>query len=139
MGEAETQLVTYVQKRMRIWSKATGAVEAVTSRENPGTVEAIWNALPVKGSVNRWGDEIYFSLPVKIKHEQAKTEMEVGSIAYAPRISALCIFFGPTPASEHAEPRAYSPVNAFAKIVGDPTVFKKVRDGDEIIVEKLAD
>ncbi len=124
---------------MKIWSKATGAVEAVTSGENPETMEAIWKALPVKGRANRWGDEIYFSLPVKIEYEQTKTEMEVGGIAFAPRISAFCIFFGPTPASEHGEPRAYSPVNAFAKIVGDPMVFKKVRDDDEVIVEKLAD
>lgn len=103
-----------MQKRTRIWSKATGAIEAVTTDDNPKTLEAIWNAIPVKGSANRWGDEIYFSIPVKIEHERAKAGMEIGGIAYAPRISAVCIFSGLTPASQHGEPRAYSPVNAFA-------------------------
>lgn len=121
---------------MRIRTKAAGTIEAVTTGENPETAEAIWAALPMKGTANRWGDEIYFSIPVDLKEEKARAEVEVGSITYWPPGKALCIFFGATPVSKHGEPRAYSPVNVFAKVIGDPTVFKKVRDNDEVLLER---
>jgi hypothetical protein len=126
-----------MEKRIRITTRATGAVEAVMTSENPKTAEAIWSALPIKGDANIWGDEIYFSTPVGLKEERARAEVEVGSIAYWPPGKALCIFFGATPVSQHGEPRAYSPVNVFAKVETNPAVFKKVRDGDEVTVEKL--
>jgi len=126
-----------MEKRIRIVTKATGAIEAVATSENQKTAEAIWMALPIKGRANRWGDEIYFSIPVNLKEEKARAEVEIGAVAYWPPGKALCIFFGPTPVSRHGEPRAYSPVNVFAKIVGDPTIFKKVQDNDEVVLERL--
>lgn len=126
-----------MEKRIRILTKATGPIEAVATSENPRTAEAIWKALPIKGKANRWGDEIYFSIPVDLKEEKARAEVEVGSVAYWPPGKALCIFFGPTPVSKHGEPRAYSPVNVFAKIVCDSTVFKKVEDNNEVLLEKV--
>jgi len=132
-----SESVVYMEKRIRILTKATGPIEAVATSENPRTAEAIWKALPIKGKANRWGDEIYFSIPVDLKEEKARAEVEVGSVAYWPPGKALCIFFGPTPVSKHGEPRAYSPVNVFAKIVGDSTVFKKVEDNNEVLLEKV--
>ena len=126
-----------MERRIRITTKATGAVEAVMASENPKTAEAIWTALPIKGNANTWGDEVYFSIPVSLKEEKARAEVEVGSIAYWPPGKALCIFFGATPVSQHGEPRAYSPVNVFAKITTDSTVFKKVHDGDQVTIEKV--
>ena len=126
-----------MEKRIKVVTKVTGTVEAVMTSENPKTADAIWQALPIKGNANTWGDEIYFSTPVGLKEEKARAEVEVGSIAYWPPGKALCIFFGATPVSQHGEPRAYSPVNVFAKIETNPAVFKKVRDGDEVTVEKL--
>jgi hypothetical protein len=125
-----------MEKRIRISTKPTGPVEAVITSENPKTAEAVWAALPLKAKANRWGDEIYFSVRVSLKEETAKAEVEVGSVAYWPPGKALCIFFGPTPASQHGEPRAYSPVNVFAKMTTDPTVFKKVRDGEQVTLER---
>jgi len=125
-----------MERRMRIRTKAIGAIDALGSGENPKTAEAIWAALPIKGRANRWGDEIYFSIPVDLEEEKARAEVEVGSIAYWPPGKALCIFFGATPVSRHGEPRAYSPVNVFAKVVRDPSVFKKVRDNDEVLLER---
>ena len=126
-----------MEKRIRITTKATGAVEAVMTSENPKTAEAIWKALPIKGNANIWGDEIYFATPVGLKEEKARAEVEVGSIAYWPPGKALCIFFGATPVSQHGEPRAYSPVNVFAKVTTNSAAFKKVRDGDQVTVEKV--
>jgi hypothetical protein len=126
-----------MDRRIRISTGATGALEAVVTSENPKTAEAIWAALPFKGNANRWGDEIYFSIPVNLKEEKGRAEVEVGGIAYWPPGKALCVFFGPTPVSQHGEPRAYSPVNVFAKVIPDPSVFRKVRDGDQVTLEKV--
>jgi len=48
----------------------------------------------------------------------------------------MCIFFGPTPVSENEKPKAYSPVNLFARVIGDPKVFEKVKNGEIIQVIK---
>jgi len=90
----------------------------------------------MKGNANRWGDEIYFSIPVNAQEENSKSEVEVGAIAYWPPGSALCIFFGRTPASRGDKPRAASPVNVFAKVKGDVALFRNVRDGDSVTIEK---
>ncbi|MBA3062851.1 hypothetical protein KKB17_01070 [bacterium] len=103
---------------------------------NNETAKKIWEALPIEGSVNTWGDEIYFSIQVKVGLENAKAVVLEGDLGYWPPGNAFCIFFGPTPASEGEEIRPASPVNVFGKIIGDPQVFKKVRSGAKIIIEK---
>jgi hypothetical protein len=100
------------------------------------TARKIWEALPIEGSVNTWGDEIYFSIPVKVGLENAKAVVSEGDLGYWPPGNAFCIFFGPTPASEGEEIRPASPVNVFGKIIGDPKIFKKVKSGAKIIIEK---
>jgi len=103
---------------------------------NSETAKKIWEALPIKGNANTWGDEIYFSIPVKVGLENAKAVVLEGDLGYWPPVNAFCIFFGPTPTSEGEEIRPASPVNIFGKIIGDPEVFKKVRSGAKIIIEK---
>ena len=103
---------------------------------NSETAKKIWEALPIKGKANTWGDEIYFSIPVKVGLENAKAVVLEGDLGYWPPGNAFCIFFGSTPASEGEEIRPASPVNIFGKIIGDPEVFKKVRSGAKIIIEK---
>jgi len=103
---------------------------------NSETAQKIWKALPIEGSVNTWGDEIYFSIAVKIGPEDAKAVVSEGDLGYWPPGSAFCIFFGPTPASQGNEIRPASPVNVFGKLIGDPKVFKKVRSGAKIVIER---
>lgn len=103
---------------------------------NSETAKKIWEALPIKGSANTWGDEIYFSIPVKFGLENAKAVVLEGDLGYWSPGNAFCIFFGPTPASEGEEIRPASPVNVFGKIIGDSKIFKKVRSGAKIIIEK---
>jgi len=100
------------------------------------TAQKIWEALPIEGRVNTWGDEIYFSIPVEVGSENAKAVVSEGDLGYWPPGNAFCIFFGLTPASQGNEIRPASPVNVFGKIIGDPKVFKKVSSGAKIIVEK---
>jgi hypothetical protein len=62
--------------------------------------------------------------------------VEKGAIGYWPPGKAFCIFFGTTPASIGDEIRAASPVNVLGRISGDPEIFKRVRQGDEISIDK---
>lgn len=105
--------------------------------ENP-TAKAIYEALPIEGRASTWGDEIYFEIPVVMdQDEHARAEVEVGELGYWPMGRAFCIFFGPTPASSGEEPRAYSPVNILGRVVGDATLFKSVKDGDTVQIERV--
>ena len=119
--------------------KITITVEDIkmsTELNDSETAQKIWKTLPIEGSVNTWGDEIYFSIPVNVGLENAKAVVSKGDLGYWPPGSAFCIFFGPTPASQGDEIKPASPVNIFGKVIGDSTVFKKVRSGAKIIVEK---
>lgn len=113
-----------------------GDIKASAELIDSKTAQKIWEALPIEGSANTWGDEIYFSIPVKIGLENAKAVVLEGDLGYWPAGNAFCIFFGPTPASHGEEIRPASPVNVFGKIIGDPKIFKKVRSGAKIIIEK---
>mgnify|MGYP006297046921 CR=1 FL=1 len=91
-------------------------LDATWLDESPETRRAIADALPVEGAAARWGDELYFDIPVDVPAENARAEVEPGTIAYWPQDSALCLFWGPTPASTDATPRAASPVNVVARL-----------------------
>jgi len=119
----------------RIQIKA-GQVEVVAELNETRTAQAIWEALPIKGRGNRWGEEIYFSIPVNLGEENAKEVVGVGDLGYWPPGKAFCIFFGPTLVSEGAEPRPASPVNVFGKITGDATVLTEVPSGTEITIDR---
>jgi hypothetical protein len=127
------------ERAIIISSKAMGRIEAEMTDENPNTASAVWSVLPIRGKANRWGDEIYFSTAINLREENPRQEVDVGNLAYWPPGKAICIFFGKTPVSQHGEPRAYSPVNVFAKIVGNTAAFRRVRDGDQVTLEKAAD
>jgi len=102
------------------------------------TASAIYDALPLDGTANAWGDEIYFDIPLQLElEEDAREEVVVGDLAYWPAGPAFCIFFGPTPVSRGDEPRAYSPVNVFGRVEGDAAVFKSVADGTSIQIDKV--
>lgn len=101
------------------------------------TARKILEALPLEGSSNVWGDEIYFSIPLNIKQEpEASEDVKVGDLGYWPAGPAFCIFFGPTPVSTGNQPRAYSPVNVFGRVLGDPRVFKTVPNGAKIKISR---
>jgi hypothetical protein len=122
--------------RIRITTPSSGEVFADLSDENPITVQALWDSLPIEARANTWGDEIYFSIPVETEAENPKEVVEMGDLGYWPPGSAFCIFFGPTPASRGDEIRPASPVNVIGRIDGDPLVFRKVRGGEKIVIER---
>jgi len=117
-------------KRIRI---TAGSVTAEAELNDSPTAQAIWKALPITARGRRWGDEIYFSIPVhEDEADDARADVAVGELGYWPPGNAFCIFFGRTPASLGDEPRAASPVNPIGHVVGDATIFRSVRDGETI-------
>jgi hypothetical protein len=122
--------------RISIVTDATGPMEAVLTDENPDTAKKIWEALPIEARANTWGDEIYFGVPVDADPENPREVVELGDLGYWPPGNAFCIFFGRTPASRGDEIRPASAVNVFGKVEGDPKVFKMVRSGERVRIER---
>jgi hypothetical protein len=118
-------------KKIRI---TAGAIEATAELNNTRTAQAIWEALPIKGRANLWGDEIYFSIPLSLQLEAGQEVVSIGDLGYWPDGNAFCIFFGPTPVSRRDEIRPASPVTVFGKIIGDAAILKKVAEGTKITI-----
>jgi hypothetical protein len=105
--------------------------------ESP-TAQKVWEALPLTGSANVWGDEVYFEIPVSAPQEpDARADVDVGTLAYWPVGSAFCIFYGPTPVSHGSQPRAYSPVNILGSTLDDARILKGVTSGTAVTIERM--
>ena len=101
----------------RIIIEASGqTLEAELS--DSGAAKLISSSLPIAAEMSRWGDEYYGSVGIDISEDGTQREiMEVGEIAYWPPGRALCIFFGRTPASTDARPKAASPVLPIGRVI----------------------
>ena len=123
-----------MEKKIRI---TTGELKAEAELNDSKTAQLIWDALPIEATNNLWGEEIYFSIPVKTGQEKGAREVvTAGELGYWPPGNSFCIFFGPTPASRGQEIRAASAVNIIGKVLSDPKVFRNAKDGAKIILEK---
>ncbi len=123
----ETDVTRY---KIRLIAESYGEAEGEMIRfQSPMTVDNLAKALPFEGRAAKWREEIYFETPVRLGAEKPRPKVEVGTIAYWPMGSALCIFYGPT------DP--YSPVNIVGKIVSNLEMFRTVKSGTKIRVEKI--
>jgi len=114
----------------------SGNISAVAELKNTPTAKAVYDVLPIEGSANRWGDEIYFVIPVNLDLEDdAKEVVSEGDVAYWPEGNCFCIFWGKTPASKGDEIRAASKVNVFGN-VKNAKIFSNVKNGDLVVLEK---
>jgi hypothetical protein len=121
-----------MQERIRIQA---GGIEFLAMLNHTATAQAILDALPIVAEANRWGGEIYFSIPVQADLETgARDVLTAGEIGYWPPGTALCLFFGPTPASEGDEIRAASDVNIVGRIEGKLDKLWSVPDGAEVLI-----
>ncbi len=123
-----------MERKIRI---RTGEVSVEAELNESKTAQLIWENLPIEGKSNLWGEEIYFSIPVKAEAEPGAREVvSAGELGYWPPGHAFCIFFGPTPASRGDEIRAASAVNPIGRVISDPKVFRKAKEGAKILLEK---
>ena len=100
---------------------------------------AIVDSLPLESRPNRWGDEFYFEIPVRMAlDETATTGVKAGDIGYWPLGNALAIFFGPTPLSRGDDPVPAGEVNIVGRIVGDAKVLKKAAGASAVRIEKAS-
>jgi hypothetical protein len=104
------------------------------------TALAVMEALPISAQANRWGGEIYFSIPVEAGLETGAREVvEAGELGYWPPGSAFCIFFGRTPASEGEEIRAASPVNILGRLEGELGELWNAPDGAPVSIREFSE
>ncbi len=128
--------ITRITGNIVIKSKSIGKVKAELTLENPLTVKKIMEALPISGEVKKWGEEIYFGVPFEIPAENPRITVKKGEIGFWIEEPSICIFYGKTPKSKRKEITAYSEVNVFAKIKGNPSIFSSVKEGETIIIER---
>ena len=103
----------------------TPALSATATLGDSETARRFREILPLEGSVNRWGKQVHFPVPLELGEEDPQTDLPSGCVAYWPPGRSFCIFFGQPP---------YSPVNVLGTLDGDPGAFARVRDGDPIVV-----
>jgi len=114
-----------------------GRLEARAELNETATAGAIWQALPIEGSANTWGEEIYFRIPVSQNLEtNARELVQLGDLGYWPQGEAFCIFFGATPISEPGEIRPASAVNIVGQLLDDPKGFLSVASGTSVRIER---
>jgi hypothetical protein len=114
-----------------------GPVALEATLNDSSTAQAIWNALPIEAKAETWGDEIYFGIGLELPAESPRAVVEPGDLGYWPPGQAFCIFFGPTPVSRAGEVRPASPVNLVGRVRGDARVFKAVRAGSRVRLERV--
>jgi len=113
-----------------------GTLEISAELNDSLTATRLLSLLPLEFSMSRWGDEYYGDCGIKADLSQdARDIMEVGELAVWPTGNALCIFFGPTPASRGNEPRAVSPVNPVGRLLDSPDALKKLGSSIHVRIE----
>ena len=105
----------------------------------PKTIETILKNLPVKSHLEKWGEEVYFSVDFDAEEENATTDVSVGDIAFWPPGSAIAVFFGPTPLSKGSKPVPASSCNVFARVENFREVLPKLtalKGFESVVVSK---
>ena len=115
-----------------VWS----AGSVIADLNSGPTVDKLLAALPCESTVNTWGQEVYFTLPIKAALEPgAQQVVEPGTVCFWVDGSALALPWGRTPASRGDECRLVSPCSVLGRIRGDAAVLGSAIDGDTIRIE----
>ena len=122
-----------MRKQIKI---TAGEIEVEGWLNETDTASKVFESLPITATINLWGDEIYFSIPVEAGLENARETVSLGDIAYWPQGKAMCIFLGKTPVSKGDEIRPISPVNVIGGIEGVEELLGKVEQGETITVRR---
>ena len=116
----------------------TGNGEYTAELDNSDISNAIWLSLPFTAQINMLGSQIYFEMPLEhIDVRGTDIKLDVGDIAYWPKVNAFCIFFGPTPLSgDDGLPVSKYPVVKIGKIIGDCSTMEDAGDRRSLTLEQ---
>lgn len=121
---------------MKIRIEVSGLEFTISLSDTP-TAEAIIAALPFESSAQTWGEEVYFSTPVKAKLEaDARQVVEPGTVCFWTEGDALALPFGRTPMSTDERPKLANRCNVLGKIAEDAKLLSRVKSGDKVTVTK---
>jgi len=115
--------------RIEINIPGIGRAIAELDARNPRISQELYRMLPIEAIANLWGEEVYFEIPLKMVDENATPTAVKGDVSYWSPGCALCIFFGGT------EP--YSPVNHLGSIIQGIEIFRNVKAGDKITLNRI--
>lgn len=122
-------------ERIRI---AWASGEVIADLRKTPTAEALLDALPCDSTANTWGEEVYFSLPVRAKIEpDAQEVVDPGTVCFWVEGHSLALPYGPTPISKGGECRLVTRCNILGRIEGDPRRLGTVREGESIRIERV--
>jgi hypothetical protein len=114
-----------------------GGIEAEATLNDSKTARMVYEAMPIIGEANLWGDEIYFDVSLEAEEENGKETVALGDIGLWLAGPALCIFLGKTPISRGNEIRPASTVNIVGKIKNVSALYQKVKAGGKITFRRL--
>jgi hypothetical protein len=121
---------------MRKIKITAGRIEIKAELLSTPTADAIYRALPIRSRASTWGEEVYFSTPVRVTREpDARDIVQPGEIAFWVEGNSIAIGFGRTPISRGDETRLAARTNIWARALDDVKRLKSVKDDDLVIVE----
>ncbi len=113
-----------------------GEVHLTVELEDGSTARKILESLPFEARANLWGSEVYFRIPVSTGLEDGAREVvKVGDVCYWPQGEAMCLFFGPTPASACDEPKAASAVTVLGRVTEGLEDIGRIASGERLKIE----
>jgi uncharacterized protein len=105
--------------------------------KDTATAKAVFAAAPFEARASTWGEEVYFTTPVRAKLEpDAQQIVEPGTVCFWTEGDAIALPWGRTPISTDERPKLASRCNVLGRLDGDPRELQKVRSGDKISVSK---
>ncbi len=125
----KSNLTKFLAKELKVPKDiiiTAGKVQVEAELYDSPTVQSIVDKLPITAQAQRWGDEIYFSIPVTAQLENdSRDVLQAGELGYWPTGNAFCIFFGYTPASQGEECRLETDVELKLRLAGIKVNLKK--------------
>ena len=106
--------------------QAEGELNRLTA---PLTVGEIVKRLPINGRIITGQGFIQIIINLKRGIEKSVIQVEAGTIAFWPQSSSICFYTMNT--------KTYSPVNKIGKVLTNIEIFKNLKNGSRMIIEKV--